>query len=1187
MYLKSIEVHGFKSFANKLRFDFRDGITAIVGPNGSGKSNVVDAVRWVFGEQSAKQLRGGNMQDVIFAGTENRRPQSYAEVSIVLDNSDKALDIAFEEVKITRRLYRSGESEYLINDRAARLKDINELFYDTGIGKEGYSVIGQNQIEKILSGKMEDRRELFDEAVGIVKFKRRKNAAVKKLESEQQNLLRVGDILNELTNQLGPLRRQSETARIYLNKKETLKSLDINLYLLDAEAAEMRLRELADKNRLVTEELADKRNAFEEARREYVELEKAIEEVDARITAVRENSSRCALKKQELKGRIALLKEQIRTVKTNDEHYDNRRAQIGAEIDRRRRELASRAGEEDNLTVVLREMTAEADSEKASLSELEAALADQNRELEQLQAALIDLLNKRVTIKGRAQRCDAMMEQIDIRRAELVRRSLRFTEEETEASRSLEDNAKDKTLVEAEIASLTEECRACEKEAAKAQSSLTTLMSRLEESQTAYHRTSSRLDSLRSMEEQYDGYGNGIRYVMDEKPNEPGIVGVVAELISVSKTYEVAIETALGAKARNIVTDDEGTVKRMIALLKKNRLGRATFLPMTNIRDVKPFEMKAALREPGVIGLGSSLVNITVPGYEILSEYLLGRTLVVDTIDNAMKIGAKYRHGLYMVTLQGELFTPGGAITGGAFKNSVNLLGRHREIEELQEKTGTLKKDIAALQSQVNETRQRRNDLRESILKLNEQLQKAKIRQNTIEIQRRQAEERLNDNKLSHEGLNDENKEIAGQIAQVKESRESLDAELARSLEEEASLKTRAETLQREIEDSQKKRDAQAAVLEKCHVRLASLEQQAANMADNRKRLLAEIGAFEAEEETLIRNREGSAAEITQRTRGIEEAENDIRQAEREAEEAGEAERSLIEEKQELAVRHKKFFDSREALGDAINRLDKENYRLNTQIENLEEEREKQTAYMWEEYELTPSEARALRREDLSERSALKKEVSRIKDEIKALGSVNVNAIEEYREVSERHDFLKTQHDDLIKSEETLTQIIRELDDGMRRQFHEQFGRINREFDKVAKELFGGGMGSLRLKDDSDVLETDVEINVQPPGKKLQTIQLLSGGERALTAIALLFAIQNLKPSPFCILDEIEAALDENNTTRFAQYLRKLTKNTQFIVITHRRGTMVSADRLYGITMMEKGVSTLVSVSLIENSLDK
>ena len=1186
MYLKSIEVHGFKSFANRMNFEFHNGITGIVGPNGSGKSNVVDAVRWVFGEQSARQLRGGNMQDVIFAGTEHRRPQSFAEVAITMDNSDRHIDIDYEEVKITRRLYRSGESEYLINDHAARLKDINALFYDTGIGKEGYSIIGQNQIEKILSGKAEDRRELFDEAVGIVKFKRRKTQAVKKLEGEQQNLDRISDILHELTSRLGPLQKQSENAKVYLKKRDELKALDINLFLNETQETEDTLKDLTEKENLVSAELLETQKQYEEVRAEYDTLEEEIEALDARISETHEEGEKENLLRQELKGRIGILKEQIRTAMVNDEHDTVRRQAIAQEIEKRQADIASEDEASSRLSLELSALQKTENERRAELSAIDSSLTENAGALEKTQGAEIDLLNDRASIKGKLQRYETMLEQIDIRKAEIIRRSLHFREEEVEATGVLEKAKAEKEAVSSEISDIKKRTEEAEAQVAAYQDKLTEANRRMDETQASFHRDSSKLESLKNLEEHYDGYGNGIRRVMEEKPNEPGIVGVVAELLTVDKKYEVAIETALGSKTRNIVTGDEQTAKRLINFLKKNRLGRATFLPLTSIQSPRRFEPQAALQETGVIGLASTLVK-TDPGYEVLPGYLLGRTLVIDNIDHALAIGKKYRHGLNMVTLQGELFTPGGAITGGAFKSTSTLLGRRREIEELEGTTKKLMAESEALAKEIESARNHRNYFRNEIVKLHEELQAASIRLNTADMTMRQAQDRLNDNKLSASALDDENKEIANQIAQVNDNRAALDADLKGSFGNEETLTEQARLLEEQAVELQKERQAKAEALREVQLKTQALSQQIAFGRSNVRRLTDEIKAFEAEDKELEANRNEISGSVEERQAKIRETEDQIRSAEERYEALREAERELIDKKADLSLKHKGFFDRREALSGDISRLDKEEVRLTSRMERLNEDREKKAAYLWEEYELTPSQARELEDAELRERTTLKKDVSGLKDEIKALGPVNVNAIEEYKEVSERHDFLSAQHEDLVQSIATINGIISELDTGMQKQFHEQFGKISREFNKVVVQMFGGGEGRLELKDDSEILETDIAIIVQPPGKKLQNINLLSGGERALTAIALLFAIQNLKPSPFCILDEIEASLDESNTERFAAYLRKLTKHTQFIVITHRRGTMAGADRLYGITMMEKGVSALVSVSLIEDKLDK
>ncbi len=1185
MYLKSIEVHGFKSFANKLKFEFHNGITGIVGPNGSGKSNVVDAVRWVFGEQSAKQLRGGNMQDVIFAGTETRRPQSYAEVAITLDNSDHQLDIAYEEVKITRRLYRSGESEYMINEQSARLKDINELFYDTGIGKEGYSIIGQNQIEKILSGKADDRRELFDEAAGIVKFKRRKNTAVKRLEGEKQNLQRVADILRELTSQLGPLERQSATAKIYLQKKENLKDLEINLFLREMSDIEKKISDLTEKENNVKVSLDEVQTEYTEARKEYDRIAEEIEEMDKKISAVHDEGAEGNLKKQELKGKIDILREQIRTAQNDDEHFENRRQTIAEEIKKRQEELSSNQDKKEALSAAVTAMGEEKEKEEADLKVLDDELTELTSQLEEAQARVITLLNERASVKGKIQHYETMLEQIDIRKAEIISRSLRHKEEENEAQSIIQNAEETLGAIKADIEKAEKEINQKSAQQKECQTKIAEDNQKLDHLQMSYHREASKLESLKNLEESYDGYGNGIRRVMDEKVREPGIVGAVAELLNVDKKYELAIETALGARTRNIVTEEEQTAKRMINFLKKNKLGRATFLPMTHMSAGKSFEPKNALSEDGVIGVASDLCT-TAKGYEVLAPYLLGRTLIIDNIDNALRIGSKYNHRLNMVTLQGELFTPGGAITGGAFKNNASLLGRKREIEELEASSKKLRKEVDELQNEIRENREKRNILREEIVTLQEKLQQARIRLNTSQMQMKQAEERLNDSRLTSSALNDENTEIARQIAQIKTSQSSIDEDLKNSESEEKTLNEKAEKLQNRIEELQKNKDEKSGKLENLRLKFASLEQQRNYIFDNDKRLENEIKSFEEEDKDLLQNRGNSAKEAEEKEAQIRETEEEIKKLGKEIEDKGEKERELIDAKSQLSVNQKGFLDRREELNAEISKLDKENYRISSMKEHFEESREKQVSYMWEEYELTPSEAKEHENQDLGDRASLKKEVSGIKDEIRKLGPVNVNAIEEYKTVSERHAFLSTQHDDLVKSEESLLKIIDELDEGMKKQFTERFAAINTEFNKVIKEMFGGGSGLLELKDASELLETDIAITVMPPGKKLQNINLLSGGERALTAIALLFAIQNLKPSPFCVLDEIEASLDESNVERFARYLKKLTKHTQFIVITHRRGTMSFSDRLYGITMMEKGVSTLVSVNLIESKLD-
>lgn len=1186
MYLKNIEVYGFKSFAQKINFEFHNGITGIVGPNGSGKSNVGDAVRWVLGEQSAKQLRGGNMQDVIFSGTENRKPLSFASVSITLDNSDHKLPVDYNEVTVTRRLYRSGESEYLINGSGCRLKDIQEMFYDTGIGKEGYSIIGQGQIDKILSGKPEERRELFDEAAGIVKFKRRKATTLKKLDEERQNLVRVTDILSELTKQLGPLEKQSETARIYLVKREELKDLDVNLFLLDHQRTGELLKELEEKLEQAQRELNEAQAAYDQTKIEYDRLEQELEDLNHRLDTLKEEQQQNALLKQQYEGQVQVLEEQISSGKQNSEHYQNRLTALGEDLDRRTQEKEKLAEDKLELQSRLKEIRASLSKETETLENIVSNVEECTQAVEDGKNEIIEILNSRATTKGKVQRFDAMLEQLNIRKAEISQRILRLKSEEEVLEKERLNAQKQYDAVTAVIHSTNEECVRLDGEVQKLQDELKKQNSQMEIGQTAYHREASRLESLKNITERYDGYGNSIRRVMEQKNREPGIKGVVADIIHVQKDYEVAIETALGGSIQNIVTDNEQTAKRMIGFLKKNRFGRATFLPLSNISGRGGLNQRDVLSEPGVVGTANTLVNADKE-YSELVMYLLGRVLVVDNIDHAIAIGKKYRHSLRMVTIEGESLSPGGSMTGGAFKNNSNLLGRRREIEELERSVGILRKELEETQKSIGENRSRRNVLRDTIADFQQKLRQQYVEQNTAKMNLEQFKEKEGEIQNSYRQIDREQEELRHQAGEIRQDHSSIARELEDSQKDEKELETFIETKQKELEEWKAEETEKTHELEKIRLEESSLEQQNQFLQENLSRLNSEIAAFQKESQEITENLVQSREEIHKKEEGIQELKNAAQECLLKEEQYGSQRAQWQEEKEKRSASHKTFFEKRDHLSEKTSLLDKECFRLRSQTEKIEEQREGQISYMWEEYEITPNNALQYRKEELTDRQAIKADVTRIKDEIRKLGSVNVNAIEDYKELLERHTFLSGQYDDIVKAEETLEGIILELDEGMRKQFTEKFRDIQREFDKAFKELFGGGKGTLELAEDEDILEAGIRIISQPPGKKLQNMMQLSGGEKALTAIALLFAIQNLKPSPFCLLDEIEAALDDSNVGRFASYLQKLTKNTQFIIITHRRGTMNAADRLYGITMQEKGVSTLVSVDLVENQLSK
>ena len=1186
MYLKSIEVQGFKSFANKIVFDFHDGITGIVGPNGSGKSNVADAVRWVLGEQRVKQLRGGSMQDVIFAGTENRRPLSYAYVAITLDNSDHQLSIDYEEVTVSRRLYRSGESEYLINGAACRLKDINELFYDTGIGKEGYSIIGQGQIDRILSSKPEESRELFDEATGIVKFKRRKNTAQKKLEDEKQNIVRINDILAELEKQLGPLEKQSAAAREYLKKKEALKLCDVNMFLLETERVQGALTELEQKISDSDRELKETTGQYENIKKEHARIEEELEELNRRLDETKEAASRAGLGRQQLEGQIEVLKEQINSVRQGGEQLEGRLKNIAADVKERQEAREKLAAEQAELAKQLEAAASVSGEADARLQELREQIEAENTAAEISKNTIISLLNERASTKGRLQRYDAMQEQAQIRRTELNQKLLLAKSSEEEQRVQYEGHLKKLEEISGRIITLSEAQREKEEEAEGLRRELGKKNEELEIGQSAFHRESSRLESLRNMAERYDGYGNSIRKVMEQKKNVPGIEGVVADLIKVDQRYETAIETALGGSIQNIVTENEDTAKELIEYLKKNRFGRATFLPLTSVGGRGGFAKPEALKEKGAIGLASTLIRADKK-YDRVVQHLLGRVLVAEHIDDAIRIARKYKHSIFIVTLEGESLSPGGSMTGGAFRNSSNLLGRKRELTELEENVQKLEADIREARLQIETLREQRRERRAEAESLSTELQRLYLQQNTAKMNSDQAKARLDEIIEGYSGLRKELSEIEKQFADIHDSREAIFREIRESEEQEKQNEARIETAQARLAELKQSEAESIDDNEKAHLKLAALTQKAGFVDENAARIERELVRLHTEEQEIHEGMQKGNADIEAKEEGIgalrKQIEDMIARSERLNGETAE----LGGKREALLTGQKDFFTKREELSDKQTRLDKEIFRLNSQREKLEETVDSLTDYMWEEYELTYNTALPMKQEEDMDLAALKRQTSVLKDEIRKLGDVNVNAIEDYKNISERYEFMNTQRNDLVKAEETLMGIISELDTGMRRQFEEQFARIRVEFDKAFKELFGGGKGTLELDPDADMLEAGVRIIAQPPGKKLQNMMQLSGGEKALTAISLLFAIQNLKPSPFCLLDEIEAALDDSNVNRFAKYLHKLTKNTQFIIITHRKGTMESADRLYGITMQEKGVSTLVSVNLIEEELDE
>ncbi len=1186
MYLKSIEVNGFKSFANKIVFEFNDGITGIVGPNGSGKSNVGDAVRWVLGEQSAKQLRGSKMEDVIFSGTELRKAQSSAYVAITLDNSDHKLPIDFTEVKVARRVFRSGESEYLINGASCRLKDVQELFFDTGIGKEGYSIIGQGQIEKILSGKPEDRRELFDEAAGIVKYKKRKKQAEKNLAEERDNLSRITDILKEIEKQLVPLEKQSVVAKEYLSLRDKLRAMDINLFLMNYDRIHEDDKSTDGKIDIAQSQFEEAQGNLESTKAEYENLERQLEEINNDIDTFKNSLNEHRLKSQGLTGEINVINAQIEAFITNSSHFESRVTAISSDLAKKQEELAQTKVQIDENNEKLSKL----DDEKVELDDRHMNAIGKVSELTNLiedkKKQIVEFVKENSDIRTSLERNSTILEQNNIKKASLTQKLLQQKSNESVAQVEVDKLKEEVDELSKKINELFEK----NKSFSEKNNEISARLSQKEKDNQILQqdtlRASSRLESMKNISERYDGYGASIRKVMEQKVKIPGIIGVVADIIKSDKKYETAIETALGGSIQNIVTDDENTAKKLISFLKVNRYGRATFLPLTAVNGKGGFSSPDALKEKGAIGTVDTLIKRDSQ-FDGIVKSLVGRVLAVDNIDNAIAIARKYRSSFRIVTLEGEVLNPGGAMSGGAYKNSSNLLGRKREIEELEKQIKEKEEKLSKSKDSIEKLILQRKELRLKLEENNSKLQDLRIRKSSIDVSYEQAVKRLDDLKKSFGDMSSESSQIGSAEKSLKENISKLNDTIRENEIKSAQNEKDIAQCEEKLAKAKEEEEEINSKLAQIGNDYSGLENSRLFILENYRRIEKDIQKLNEEQKELTSSMDGSddlisskKSEIDEKTKEISQISEDIHEIEKKIEEASLA-------KEHINKQHKSFFDKREELSEQISSLDKELFRLRSRKEKLNEELDNEVSYMWEQYEMTYSSALPYKNEEYNEYSKVKNMTADLKKQIRALGDVNVNAVEDYKNLLERYDLLKTQHDDLAQSEEALMKIIDDLDEEMRKQFEEKFVQIKEQFNIVFKQLFGGGKGTLELMEDEDILEAGIKIIAQPPGKKLQNMMMLSGGEKSLTAISLLFAIQNLKPSPFCLLDEIEAALDDSNVKRFAKYLHKLTANTQFIVITHRRGTMSAADVLYGITMQEKGVSTLVSVNLIENELDK
>ena len=1184
MRLKKLEIYGFKSFADRVEMTFDTGITGVVGPNGSGKSNISDAVRWVLGEQSAKTLRGGKMEDVIFGGTEKRKKLAWCEVILTFDNEDRALPIDFAEVAVMRRVYRNGDSEYMINRNACRLRDIVDLFRDTGIGKESYSLIGQGRIDEILSVKSEDRRQVFEEAAGIVKFKTRKNEAERRLENTAANLARVQDIITELESRLEPLKEQSASAREYLQLRDELKGLELNVFLLRSERYDARIRELRETLEALNDSIAqgeaqqlqqtgvreqtqDELSALEAQAAEGRELvQSLIREVEAREGASGVLRERISAAERERTRLNALLSE-------TDEGEDGMQRRIR---DTKLR-LESETKEAGEAQLRLQAMD-------EALNALSEELIGRERAVEELKSQMIDAINRLSDVRSEQSRLKAMEDA-------LVGRLDSLAGEDETGGEQLVHLEEDASRAEAELNEARTEKARLDKELNETQQALS-LSATESERLSGEHRTAlsqrqdtaSRLKVLEEMRRDYEGYQHSVKQVLMQAKRLPnsGVHGVVANLIQVPRELERAVDMVLGAALQNIVVDREEDAKRMIDYLRNNRLGRATFLPLTSVHGrTLSREERETLKLDGCVGLASELISFD-PKYQGIIDSLLGRTVIARDLDSGIRIQRAGRHAFRLVTLEGDVMHSGGSMTGGSVQSRVtSLLSREREIAEHKERMTALDQKLRTLNEAIQALEEKRATLKQVRSDLFEQVREQEIACAREETHLTSAQEALEAQRSRLSRSQSEADRMREQLEDVRTAIERLNSQ--QQGEEKTGADQQAEILRlnSEISGMREELAEKRRIVTDEHIVQAARERGLTALTADLQRMTGEHQdlsrqradsqtALTAVEETLSADNAQLQEELDRladfRSR-LDEARADFGRTDHERTAAQQKLQSIAEALDHLRADLDSFVDRQ--------------HKAEMQLSRIEAEFKQLTDRIWEDYELTYAGAEEFREEGFKLTES-ERRISDIRQRIRSLGSVNVGAVDEYRQTLERFEELTAQRDDLTKAQVDLSAIIEDLMKKMEVQFRTQFDALNRNFQETFVNLFGGGRAELQLSDPKDVLNCNIEVVAQPPGKKLQMLTLLSGGERALTAIAILFAMLKLKPTPFCFLDEIEAALDDANIDNFADYLRTYSRNTQFVVVTHRKGTMERCDALYGVAMEEKGVSKMVSVKMSE-----
>ena len=1180
MYLKRLELQGFKSFADKTVLEFMPGITSVIGPNGSGKSNISDAIRWVLGEQSMKSLRGSKSLDIIFAGTQNRKSLGFAEASLVFDNTDGTLPIEYSEVIVTRKIYRSGETGYYINKTPCRLKDVLELFMDTGIGKDGYSIIGQGKIDEILSNKSEDRRHIFEEAAGIVKYRVRKAESEKKLEHTKVNLLRINDILAEIETNIEPLKVQSEKAKKYLNLREELKNIEIGLFLYNIEKYKKVLEEIVKDEEIYKEQCNEEEGRLERIKALKEELKNEIDNLTLKIEEMSNLGFESQKEIEMLNSDINVSNTRIANNTENSERFKNEIEELQKRIEELEEEKKQKEEKKENLKINRVKFENELKEKEEELAKITKKLSSKELEIEEHKKRVEENTDKRYELQSNINEQEINYQNYE-KRQEQIKNEIRTNISELDSTRlKKEDISKDfyeidnkRNALLSQLNEINEKRQEADKKIKEYDNNINMLLSEM-------RIKDSKLKFLIETEKEKEGYIKSVKMLLKDCENikelGKGMHGVLANVIEVPEEEQTAIEMCLGASLQNIVTDTEEDAKRLVEHMRKNNLGRGTFLPISSVRGKKLEKIKG--HEKGLIGIASDLIKYEKK-YEQIILNLLGRTVIVDNMETAVKVAKQNSYAFRIITLEGDVINPSGAITGGSVaKKTVNILGRSREIEKLEKEVANLKTKIEKLEKEKIEYENGVEDILEGASSLEKELQEIEInyatgKQKVIAIDENitRIETRLNK-------LKEEQKRLEEQKEEALQNKEKFE-KMCETISEENEKLTKIITEFAELnKDNQKYVDDLNFDITNLKISVSSFDESENSIQELQERINTEI----ENTNKSIQNKKEQIEQIKQDNFNLEKTIEEIKEKIKQIKETVKNSGSKIEELKEQRIEKNKKLASQEdeitSKFKIIEDLKSQIVKIDVKKTKTEDEINEIINKMWEEYELTPNNVVDYKKPDNIQLT--QKKVKELRNALKELGSVNIDSIEEYKNLKERYDFMCEQRVDLENTMAKLRKVITEMTGIMKEQFSEKFKLINKNFAEVFKELFGGGTASLKLEDEENILECGIEITVQPPGKKLQNMMLLSGGEKAFTAIALLFAILKINPAPFCVLDEIEAALDDVNVYRYAEYLKKFAKDTQFLVITHRKGTMEAADTVYGVTMEESGISKLLSIKL-------